>query len=116
MVLGLVLWVDENTFSTSLLEKVFKKKGLPFYTISSSADFLYLVHDLKPEVLVIDSITGRKNLDSLKRESLEWSNIPVILIEDDSELAFLQNKIGVIKRPFDPFEIPKVVQDFMKVN
>ena len=44
--MGLVLWIDQNTFASSLVEKVFKQKGLAFYTIPHARDFLYLVEDL----------------------------------------------------------------------
>lgn len=114
--MGLVLWIDDNTFSTSLLERVFKKKGLPFYTLTGVDDFLYLVNDLRPVVLVIDSKTAKKNLPALQKQSAQWGNIPVILVEEDSELDFLNNRIGMIKRPFDPFDIPKIIENLLKTN
>ena len=117
--MGLVLWIDQNTFATGLLEKVFKKKNLPFYTLSSAHDFVYLVEDLKPELLVLDSATGEKYSEDLKRQYLEsivLRNLPVIFIDEVSGLDFIQNRKGMISRPFDPFKIPQKLEEILKVN
>lgn len=108
--MGLTLWIDQNTFATNLLEKVFKKKDLELYTLARGQDFAYLIHDLKPEVLVIDVKTASTDLEIFKAEFLsspEISGLPVILI--DGDLDFVPNKIGEIKRPFDPFKIPDMI-------
>lgn len=114
--MGLVLWIDQNTFASSLVEKVFKKKGLPFYTISSVNDFLYLINDLNPEVVVIDSLTVLENLGPFKAQYNSMRKLPVITIDHKSDLDFLENRIGEIKRPFDPFKVPEIISNFLKIN
>ena len=114
--MGLVLWIDQNTFATSLFERVFKKKGLPFYTLTSVDDFSYLVDDLHPALIVLDYETYIKNPDALKRqysESAKMKSIPFILIEPKEQLEFLENKIGEIKRPIEAFELPEMLNKFL---
>lgn len=116
---GLVLWIDSNTFATGLLEKVFKRQGLPFYTLKSAEDFTYLVDDLKPELLILDGKTAGEELEKLKAQydaSESLRKLPVIVIEPVPGLEFIQNKIGVITRPFDPFKIPETIQNICKSN
>lgn len=111
-VLGLVLWIDENKFATELLEKVFKQKDLPFYTLDNVRDFSFIVEDLKPEIIVLDAATALRNKDLFKLQ-FEASSLlketPFVLIGNDSELSFLK-KLGEISRPFDPFTIPEVLE------
>jgi hypothetical protein len=115
---GLVLWIDANTFATSLLEKVFKRLNLPFYTLSSVEDFSYLVDDLKPQLLVLDSKTASSNIDILRKQyegSEGLRKLPVILIDED-EIPFIENAIGRIKRPFDPFKIPDTLKNILQAK
>jgi hypothetical protein len=115
--LGLTLWIDQNTFATNLLEKVFKKKDLNLYTLPKALDFAYLIEDLKPELLVLDFLTVSQNLEKFKEEYLSSpaiSELPVVMI--DGDLDFVKNKIGEIKRPFDPFLIPARLESFFKTE
>lgn len=112
-VMGLVLWIDENTFSTNLVEKVFKKRGLPFYGLDSVNDFGYLVADLRPEVIVLEVGTALANLEALKKQYEEFKEIPFILIGESSELTFIIEKLGELKRPIDPFQVPTQIQQLL---
>lgn len=117
--MGLILWIDQNTFATDLLEKVFKKKNLNFYTVSSAENFVYLVDDLRPELIVLDSATAVASLAALKQQyqaSELLQGLPIILLEEASELSFLGNVIGKIDRPFDPFQIPEKIQRLLTTN
>lgn len=117
--MGLILWIDQNTFATGLLEKVFKKKNLEFYTVSAAADFSYLVDDLSPELIVLDAQTAVSALEAFKQQyqaSEKLRTLPVILIEDAPELDFMGNVIGKLQRPFDPFKIPEKLQQIISAN
>jgi DNA-binding NtrC family response regulator len=110
--LGLVLWIDENKFATDLLEKVFKQKDLPFYTLDNVRDFSFLVEDLKPEMIVLDVKTASRHKELFKAQfdaSPAMKNIPFVLIGDEKEFTYVK-KMGEIKRPFDPFSIPEVLE------
>ncbi len=113
--MGLILWIDENRFATELLEKVFKSKNLPFYTLAEIKDLIYLINDLKPDLLVLDALTI-KNCGEVyfkQYESLEALNsLPVVVIGSREDLPFIKNKIGFISRQFDPFKIPEVLINF----
>ena len=111
--MGLVLWIDQNTFASSLLEKVFKKKGLDFYTIPHARDFVYLVEDLKPSLLVVDAATIRTDLETFRNQYEASENLrktPVVVIGNWSELEFIVEKKGELGRTFDPFEIPALLE------
>jgi hypothetical protein len=110
---GLIIWVDENTFATALLEEIFKKRNVPFYTINSAENFSYLIDDLNPSLLVLDSLTALKHLDKLKfqyEKSESLRNLPVVIIDDQEYLDFIPHKRESLHRPFDPFQIPDILQ------
>lgn len=110
--MGLVLWIDENTFATSLIEKVFKKKGLPFYSLSQVNDFSYLIDDLGPSLIVLDAKTAVGSLDTFMSQfnsSQKLQKLPFVLIDKTPELSFIKNVAGEIQRPFDPFNIPEML-------
>ncbi|MES2527679.1 MAG: hypothetical protein V4598_11355 [Bdellovibrionota bacterium] len=111
--MGLILWIDQNTFASSLLEKVFKKKGLEFYTIPHARDFVYLVDDLKPALLVIDSATIKADLETFRNQYEASENLrktPVVVMGSWSGLEFITEKKGELGRTFDPFEIPALLE------
>lgn len=115
--MGLVLWIDENTFASDLIEKVFNKRDLKIYTISNVSDFGYLIEDLRPEVIVLDSKTGLKDLKALKRqyeETKHFLDTPVIMIDPNSELDFIQKRVGELNRSLDPFKIPELLKEILK--
>lgn len=113
--MGLVLWIDQNTFATSLIERVFKKKGLAFYTLSTVNDFSYLVDDLSPALIVLDGETFSKNPEAFVQQyeaSSKMQSIPFVLLEPGSDLAFIKNKLGELKKPLEAFEMPQTLEKF----
>ena len=117
--MGLILWIDQNTFATSLLEKVFKKKDLPFYTLPNASDFTYLVEDLNPILIVMDTKTALSHLESFKAQyqtSQKLQSLPFVWVDGQSQdLDFVKNVVGKIERPFDPFEIPETLRKFLNI-
>lgn len=107
--MGLILWIDQNNFAAGLVEKVFKKRGLPFYRLSSVRDFAYLVEDLKPVLIVLDRATAMENLPELMAQ---YQNSPLIrktnfvALDSWDELEFIEHRIGVLPRGFNPFDLP----------
>lgn len=111
--MGLILWIDQNTFASSLLEKVFKKKGLEFYTLPHARDFVYLVDDLKPALLVLDQITISRDIEAFRSQYEASENLrktPAVVIGNWSGLEFIADKRGELGRTFDPFEIPSLLE------
>lgn len=114
--MGLVLWIDQNTFASSLLEKVFKKRGLDFYTLSHPRDFAYLVDDLKPALIIIDAATVRRDKEAFRNQyesSERLRKTPMAVIGSWFELEFIQEKKGELPRTFDPFLIPDLLKSIL---
>ncbi len=117
--MGLVLWIDQNTFATSLIERAFKRKALSFYSLAQVDDFSYLVDDLKPDLIVLDAETFSQNSQKFLNQyesSILMQATPFILIEPKGDFSFLKNKIGELSKPLDPFKIPEMLQTFLKNN
>jgi DNA-binding response OmpR family regulator len=111
--MGLVLWIDSNTFASALLEKVFRKKGFEFYTVSHARDFLYLVEDLKPAVIVLDALTVKQDLEIFRNQyesSEQFRKTPIVVIGGWTGLEFIQKKKGDFPRTFDPFAVPDALK------
>jgi hypothetical protein len=110
--MGLILWIDQNGFASSLIEKVFKKKDLPFYTIPHARDFTYLVDDLKPALIVIDASTALRDLDVFREQyekSQTMKETPWAVIGAWTGLEFIKIKKGELPRTLDPFTVPDIV-------
>jgi hypothetical protein len=111
--LALILWVDSNSFATSLLEKIFKQEEIPFYGLNSASDFLYLIEDLRPSFLVLDAQTALNHLDAFRcqfEKSELLRKIPIILIDQKPGLEFISNIAGRLHRPYDPYTIPAFIR------
>jgi len=106
--MGLVLWIDHNTFATSLIERAFKKKSMPFYTLASVDDFAYLVEDLNPVLIVLDGETYEKNASAFIKQyegSEKMQKLPFILLEPKRDFGFIKNKLGELNKPLEPFKL-----------
>jgi hypothetical protein len=117
--MGLVLWIDENSLSTSLVQRVFKRRGLPFYSLTEIRDFTFLIEDLKPALLVLDAATFQHHKDMILSQyssSLLMQQIPVVVLGAGEEMGWIRNKAGQILKPFDPFEVPDVLLKILSVN
>lgn len=105
--MGLIFWIDENTFATSLIERALKGQGIDFYTVKDAKDFLYLIHDLRPQIIVIDSQTAQKDKDVFKKQfedSQSFLGAKLVIINDNGVLDFL-GEAHHLNRPIDPFKL-----------
>lgn len=111
----MIFWIDHNNFSNKLLEKVFKKAQISFYTIETVSNFAYLINDLKPQVIVLDFQTFEKDKHLFQEQIFHnpcLQSTPFIII-GNGEVPNI-SIIGRISRPFDPFDIPDKIRDFLK--
>lgn len=114
--MGLVLWIDQNTFATSLIEKVFKKKAMGLYSLDKAVDIAYLVEDIRPVVVVLDTQTAIRDLANFSKEYSESAvlqNTDFILLGGDPGLDFIKNNRGTLSKPLDPFKIPELLQKIL---
>src|SRR5690554_2374595 len=106
--MGLIFWIDENTFATSLTQKALLSQGLDFYTIPSAKDFAYLIEDLKPQTIVIESKTVLKDLSVFKEQYESTSHFfgaKIVVIGPRSEFDFLENIVATLELPINPFQL-----------
>ncbi len=117
--MGLIFWIDKNTFSNTLLEKVFKTANMPFYTQKSAEDIGYLVEDLKPSLIVLDSSTFLDHADAFKEQylvSISMQKIPFVLIDPVPSMEFIKHQVGRLQKPLAPFEMPQALKNMLTVN
>ncbi len=117
--MGLVLWIDENALSASLVERVFKRRGLDFYCLTKIDHFSYLIDDLRPALIVLDGATFAANRELILSEyqaSELMQEVPVVLLAPQENMDWIKNKIGTIPKPFDPFEIPDLLTRILGTN
>jgi hypothetical protein len=117
--MGLILWIDKNTFATGLVERVFKKKLLPFYSLNSVLDFVYLIEDIKPTLIVLDGDTYLENPEAFTKQynsSPDMQLLPFVLLDPKSDFSFIKKKLGEIQKPFDPFTLPDTLEKFLSVH
>ncbi len=115
----LVLWIDNNEVRRKLFEKILKNNKISFHTQDSAKDFVYLVKDLSPNLIVIDSQTALSHLEELKRQYLEsqhFNSIPVAIIDDIPELDFIKPSHFEMKSPIEAFEIPRILEELLLKN
>lgn len=106
--MGLIFWIDENTFATSLAKKTLEAQGVDFYTIDNAKDFAYLIKDLKPQTIVIESGTVLKDLALFKDQyesTDKFQGAKIVVIHSVPELNFLENVAGTLELPFNPFNL-----------
>jgi hypothetical protein len=115
-VMGLVLWIDQNVVAADLVERIFKKRELPFYSISGVDDFLYLVDDLAPQVVVLEGQIFQQNKERFLAQyqaSPKLQATPFILLAPIEGMGPIKKIIGEISRPFDPFKIPDLIENLI---
>jgi hypothetical protein len=106
----LILWIDRNDFSRKLFEKIFKDQGFQFYGLSKVDDFAYLISDLDPSLIIVDSDTALEEIEVFKSQYLStqcFLGKPVIIIDLKPGLEFISPMAGEIKKPIDAFDLPK---------
>ncbi len=106
-----IFWIDKNKFSSDFIEKTFKKKNIPFYSLKEARNFAYLVDDLLPLAIVIDASTVQDTLAEFRSEfenSPRMQSTPFIFINEIPELDFVA-PLGVLRKPLDPFKVPDAV-------
>jgi hypothetical protein len=115
--MGLVLWIDRNELAMGLIEKVFKGKGLQFYGLKNALDFAYLIEDLRPSLIVLESATVLSNLVEFRNQyeqTQEFLGAPIIIVGQKNELAFLNNVVAELQLPIDPFKLPDTLNQYLQ--
>lgn len=101
------------------MEIVFRKKNLPFYSFKDLTNLTYLLEDLKPSIIVLDAATALAQEEELRRvyaDTKKFNGVPVALMNHKEGLEFIENPIGEIPKPLEPFGLPDLLQKFLSQN
>lgn len=101
-----VFLIDSNPLISVWLEAQSKARGDRFYALTEIASAAYVIHDLAPEVLVIDGKTAQTGGSEFLASLVEYPDIkriPVIGFGDTlPEWCGVLNLRGHITKPVNP--------------
>ncbi|MCK5882400.1 MAG: hypothetical protein KAG61_01830 [Bacteriovoracaceae bacterium] len=112
-----VFFIDKEKFLRTMLELVFKERGLDIYTIESGADCTYLIDDLTPDLIVADLATLSPDIETFF-SSFEERNITVPILalgmeSDWDQLEKFQDRfVGLEKKPLSPTGIVEKLEAY----
>jgi len=112
----LIFWIEKNDFSRNLFEKILKAQGYNFYGLSSVEDFSYLIKDLSPDLIVVETKTALLNKEHFQAEyekSDSFLGKPVVFIGSPVGLEFIKQTTYEVTTPVKPFEFPEFLKKIL---
>lgn len=114
-----VFLIDSNPMITDWLQRQAKARGVQFYAMASLSEAAYFIHDMKPDVLVLDGKSVQKDHENFLTALNEYSEIKQIptlgLGESLPEWTGALNLRGHIKKPLDPSLFHEQVEQLLKI-
>ena len=114
-----VFWIDKNKLITGLLEEFAKKANKKLYTLNSLNDAPFLIHDLKPDVVVIDAATFKESSSELQAPILQALTDLSVVITGEEFNSFLKlnlKVIGHLPKPLDIALALETVQSMVELK
>jgi DNA-binding response OmpR family regulator len=113
-----VFLIDSNPMITDWLQRQAKARGDQFYALATLAEAAYFIHDMKPDVLVLDGKTVQRDHEKFLAALNEYSEIKQLptlgLGESLPEWTGALNLKGHIKKPLDPSRFHEQVEKLLK--
>jgi DNA-binding response OmpR family regulator len=119
-----VLVIDDDMVIRTLLQGSLTKKGFNVLCASNGREGLEIAKNEQVDVILLDwmmpEMDGMQVLVELKRDS-NTMHIPVFMLtckEDprDIDLAVNKGAIDYIVKPFNTYEVPEKVQQFLETH
>ena len=112
-----VFLIDSNPMITDWLQRQAKARGDQFYALATLGEAAYFIHDMKPEVLVLDGKSiqsGHETFLTALSEYPEIKQIPTLGLGDSlPEWTGVLNVRGQIKKPLDPSRFHEQVEQLL---
>ncbi|MBF0206645.1 MAG: hypothetical protein HQK53_07125 [Oligoflexia bacterium] len=106
--------IDKIKFRCSMMELVLKSQGMEVFSVNSADDSLYLIKDLRPDLLILDGETISSTNDTTFldcfRQSEEISSTPALVIGNDFDIS-LPNFKGFVHNPVSAVAIIQKVKE-----
>jgi DNA-binding response OmpR family regulator len=117
-----VLVIDDDAMIRKLLESTLSRKGFKVFAAENGLDGIDIAKAENVDIILLDwmmpEMDGMEVLAELKRNQ-DTMHIPVFMLtskEDskDIDLATSRGAIDYIIKPFNTFEVPKIVQKYLE--
>ncbi len=117
-----VLVIDDDTMIRKLLHIALASKGFKVFTASNGQEGLDTAKTDEIDVILLDwmmpEMDGMAVLEELKRDR-DTKRIPVLMLTakdgcKDIELAIDKGADDYIVKPFNPYEVPEMVQKHLE--
>ena len=82
MELTQIIYINQNKFTCEFVEKLCKQNDIACYTLDQVQDFVYLIDDLRPQIILVASDTFEKFEDQIAHY-LELANHKAKLAQID---------------------------------
>lgn len=97
----IVMLVEDIGFLRGLLKNFLRSEGYYVITASDAEETLTLISEIKPDVVVLDTVLSRPNIRELRHKINLVQDIPVIEINTaNREIEMLENDLPQIAQFF----------------
>jgi FixJ family two-component response regulator len=112
--------VDDDAGMRAAIENLLHSAGLRTRSFASAEEFLRSAHGAKAGCLILDlRLPGMSGLELQRELQVRGSAIPVILVTAEADLAHQAEAggaIAVLRKPFDPDELSRLVRVALQNN
>jgi DNA-binding response OmpR family regulator len=110
-------YLENEEMLQRVVSQVFEQSAHEIYTKSAKEEWLYLVLDLSPDLLIIDHDSLADSFAGGWQEIFS-TQIPVVLIcsEQDQvsdQIQGHENIRSILSKPFAPYELLKTVENIL---
>lgn len=113
-----ILIVDDDRTTVRLLQTLLEMDGFEVFTAARGQDALDMVHDVQPDVLLVDfllhDMTGLDLIAAL-RQMEDYAHVPIVvasgLDKEDEALAAGADKFMI--KPFEPNDLADIFYDLL---
>ena len=120
----LILAVDDNSINRIMLEKILTKAGYQIKVLGDSEEFLNLINNIKPDLMLLDlmmpKIDGLELCRLIKAKN-HYKEIPIIFLtandaKENVIEAFRSGAVDYVTKPFNNEELLARIQTHIELK